>query len=180
MRKQGVSLASRERLRRQYRPRRVRILFVGEAPPASGRFFYRADSGLYRAICETFLVAFPTLRSSNKQFLETFRRMGCYLLDLCSQPVDRMKPWLRRRVCRDGETRLARRLRTLRPMMVVTVVGSIGNNVRRAEAAAGWSGPHVELPYPGRWHRFRVAFRRKLISLLRTSWQSTPDWRELR
>ena len=33
--------AARERLRRRYRPARVRILFVGEAPPASGRFFYQ-------------------------------------------------------------------------------------------------------------------------------------------
>jgi len=168
MREHGVSLAARERLRQQSLPRQVRILFVGEAPPASGRFFYRADSGLYRAICETFRVAFPSLRSSNKQFLESFRGMGCYLLDLCGRPVDRMKPSLRRGVCREGEVRLARRLRRLRPQVVVTVVRSIGSNVRRAEVAAGWSGPHFELPYPGRWHRFRVTFRRKLVPLLRT------------
>jgi hypothetical protein len=86
------SLESREGLRRQYQPRRVRILFVGEAPPASGRFFYRADSGLYRAIRDTFVTAFPSLRSSNAEFLEAFRAMGCYLVDLCGEPVDRLKP----------------------------------------------------------------------------------------
>ena len=168
MRKHTLPLRLREQVRRQYRPRRVRILFVGEAPPASGRFFYCADSGLYRAICETFKAAFPSLRSSNEKFVATFREMGCYLVDLCGKPVDRMKPSLRRRVCRDGETRLAHRLRTLRPISVVTVVRSIKNNVRRAETAAGWSGRHFELPYPGRWHRFRMEFRRKLIPLLRT------------
>ena len=36
--KNTVSLESRERSRRQYRPRRVRILFVGEAPPVSGPY----------------------------------------------------------------------------------------------------------------------------------------------
>jgi hypothetical protein len=46
---------ARERLRRRYRPDGVRILFVGEAPPASGRFFYQADSGLYRAVRDTFV-----------------------------------------------------------------------------------------------------------------------------
>ena len=168
MGKRALPLNLREQLRRQYRPRRVRILFVGEAPPASGRFFYRADSGLYRAIFETFVAAFPSLRSSNEKFLESFQEMGCYLVDLCGKPVDLMKPALRRRVCRDGEMRLARRLRTLRPLTVVTVVRSIGSNVRRAEAAAGWSGPHFELPYPGRWYRLRIDFRRKLIPLLRT------------
>ena len=164
-----VSLESRERLRRQYRPRRVRILFVGEAPPASGRFFYHADSGLYRAIRDTFVTAFPSLRSSKGKFLETFRAIGCYLLDLCGEPVDRMNLHLRRCICLDGEARLACRLRKLRPMMIVTVVRSIGSNVRRAEAAAGWCGLHLELPYPGRWHHFRVTFRRKLTPLLRTA-----------
>jgi hypothetical protein len=168
MGKRALPLKLREQLREQYRPRRIRILFVGEAPPASGRFFYRADSGLYRAIYETFIIAFPSLRSSNGKFLEAFQRMGCYLVDLCGKPVDRMKPTLRRRVCRAGEIRLARALRTLRPEMVVTVVRAIGSNVRRAEAAAKWSGRHFELPYPGRWHRFRTEFRRKLIPLLRT------------
>ncbi len=33
----------RERLRRRYFPNPVRILFVGESPPVSGRFFYQAD-----------------------------------------------------------------------------------------------------------------------------------------
>ena len=167
--KNTVSLESRERSRRQYRPRRVRILFVGEAPPASGRFFYHADSGLYRAIRDTFVTAFPSLRSSKGKFLETFRAMGCYLLDLCGEPVDRMNLHLRRCICLDGEARLARRLRKLRPMMIVTVVRSIGSNVRRAEAAAGWCGLHLELPYPGRWHHFRMTFRRKLTPLLRTA-----------
>ena len=164
--KKGASLESRERLRRQYRPRRVRILFVGEAPPASGRFFYHADSALYRAIRDTFMVAFPSLRSSNGKFLEAFRGMGCFLVDLCGKPVDRMDRSSRRCVCEAGEKCLARKLRTLRPMIVVR---SIGSNVRRAEAATGWSGRHLELPYPGRWHRFRTTFQRKLTPLLRTA-----------
>ena len=40
------------------------MLFVGESP-ASGRFFYRADSGLYRAIRQTFLSAFPDLKDAD-------------------------------------------------------------------------------------------------------------------
>ena len=93
--------------------------------------------------------------------------MGCYLVDLCGQPVDRMNRHQRRRICEAGEARLARRLRKLRPMIIITVVRSVGSNVRRAEAAARWSSLHLELPYPGRWHRARVIFRQKLTPLLR-------------
>ena len=156
---------ARERLRSHYRPDRVRILFVGESPPASGRFFYQADSGLYRAVRETFVLAFPSLK--NAEFLHSFCTLGCYLVDLCGEPVDNMTWDARRHACRKGETRLAQKIRALRPQTVVTVVRSIRANVKRAQIRAGWSGPHLELPYPGRWHRHRTKFRRLLIPFLR-------------
>lgn len=161
-----ASLA-RERLRKRYRPDRVRILFVGEAPPASGRFFYQADSGLYRALRDTFISAFPNLQKAH--FLESFKTLGCYLVDLCRRPVDRMDRNARQRVCLAGEASLNRSLRQLRPKIVVTVVRSISRNVRRAEDQAKWSGLHVELPYPGRWVHHRAEFRRKAVPLLRKS-----------
>ena len=166
------ALRARERLRERYRPRRVRILFVGEAPPASGRFFYQADSGLYRAVRDTFVAAFPALRKSD--FLKSFQLLGCYLVDLCGQPVDKITQPLRRRIRLAGETRLARRVRQLHPEIVVVVVRSIGANVRRAEELAQWHGLHVELPYPGRWHHHRTRFRQKFIPLLRKTFGTSP------
>jgi hypothetical protein len=160
-----TTLLARERLRRRYRPDRVRILFVGESPPASGRFFYQADSGLYRAIRDTFSAAFPSVQGN--EFLDSFCSLGCYLVDLCAEPVDKMSPHARRRACRAGEVRLARTIRRLRPKIIVTVVRSIGENVKRSEEQAAWSGLHLELPYPGRWHRHRMQFRRQLVPLLR-------------
>ena len=156
---------ARERLRRHYLPDRVRMLFVGESPPVSGRFFYQADSGLYRAVRETFHAAFPSLRKT--EFLDSFRALGCYLVDLCAEPVDNMPRDARRCACRSGEARLARTIRTLRPEIIITVVRSIGENVRRAREQAAWSGPHLELPYPGRWYRAQLQFCRQLVPLLR-------------
>jgi len=160
----SASAAAKERLRDSYRPRKVKILFVGESRPASGRFFYQADSGLYRAIRDTFLAAFPDLPSHD--FLKSFRSLGCYLIDLCGRPVDRMKPKSRRRICSMGEPHLARTIRKLRPEIIVTVVRSIRANVQRAQERSGWTGFHLELPYPGRWQSHRLEFRDKLIPLL--------------
>jgi hypothetical protein len=81
----------RERLRESYQPERVRVLFVGEAPPASGAFFYQRDSGLCRALSTAFEEAFPRLRG--RDFVAEFRDLGCYLADLCGRPVDRLGPW---------------------------------------------------------------------------------------
>jgi hypothetical protein len=157
--------AAQERLRRRYRPARVRILFVGESPPASGRFFFHADSGLYRAIRNTFLSAFPDLKDAD--FLESFREMDCYLVDLCRRPVDRLTRTRRRLACTRGETRLSGIIRRLKPEVIVTVVRSIAGNVQRAQAQAGWHGTGVELPYPGRWKTHQVAFERGLRPILR-------------
>ena len=158
------SARARERLRKRYRPARVRLLFVGEAPPASGRFFYQADSGLYRAIRDTFVTAFPALHEAD--FLQSFRDLGCYLVDLCGRPVDRMNPKQRKQACIDGEIRLRKTLRQLQPEIVITVVRSIAANVRRAQQQANWSGQHVELPYPGRWKYHRSAFKAGLVPIL--------------
>ena len=57
-----------EELRRKYRPGRVRLLFIGESPPASGRFFYRRNSGLY-------LAEHPALN-----LIYRFKPRLCYLL----------------------------------------------------------------------------------------------------
>jgi hypothetical protein len=163
------SLLSKERLRKRYQPERVRILFVGEAPPASGRFFYQADSGLYRSVREAFAVALPQLREG--PFLDAFRFLGCYLVDLCREPVDKMDARYRKRICAAGEARLSRRIRELNPEIIIVVVRSIESIVRRAEARAGWSGLTLGLPYPGRWHQQRNEFHRKLVPMLRVHLQ---------
>jgi hypothetical protein len=158
------SLQARERLRRRYRPASVRVLFVGEGPPASGRFFYQADSGLYRAVRDTFASVFPV--DDEREFLELFRSLGCYLVDLCGRPVNHLPDNDRRKACLDGEVRLAGILKRLRPEIVITVVRSIAANVRRSQQRANWSGIHIELPYPGRWHHHRKVFLQELSLVL--------------
>src|SRR5262249_54714303 len=165
VRSEGKNSAGRESLRQRYRPDRVRMLFVGEAPPASGKFFYQQDSGLYRAVRDTFLIAFPLL--PKKEFLDYFRSLGCYLVDLCGGPVDKMPDGPRRSACCAGEVHLARMIRELHPKVIVTFVRSIRSNVTRAQSQARWRGLHLELPYPGQWHRHRIEFRRRLVPLLR-------------
>jgi hypothetical protein len=131
---------------------------------ASGRFFYQADSGLYRAIRDTFFTMLPSLRSS--EFLKSFRGLGCYLVDLCEMPVNRLAKDQRRRACADGEARLARTLKQYKPKILISVVCSIALNVRRSQQRANWSGTHLQLPYPGRWWRHRIAFERALTRIL--------------
>jgi hypothetical protein len=147
----GSARHSREALRRSFRPVRVRVLFIGESPPASGRFFYARDSGLYRAMREAF-------RADDENFLAAFQASGCYLVDLCAEPVDRMEAKARRAACLAGEESLARTIAELQPAVIGVLLRSIRQNVADAIARAGWVGEVIQLPYPGRWIRHRKAF----------------------
>ncbi len=147
---------SREELRLSFRPDRVRVLFIGESPPASGRFFYARDSGLYRAMREAFQLADASIGDEN--FLAAFQASGCYLVDLCADPVDRLKAKARRAACVAGEASLGRTVAELRPAVICVLLRSIGLNVAEAIARAGWRGEVIQPPYPGRWVQHRQAF----------------------
>jgi hypothetical protein len=160
-----TSQLKRERLSRSYRPSRVRILFVGESPPASGRFFYQADSGLYRAIREAFVSAFPAL--DPRDFLQSFRDLGCYLVDLCPTPIDHLSSASRKKAHRSGELQLSKTIRKLRPRILIILLRSIVPNVQCAAQSANWSGQTVTFAYPGRWFHHRAAFVRRMAPILR-------------
>jgi hypothetical protein len=154
-----------ERLRRRYRPANLRLLFIGEAPPASGRFFYQQDSGLYRAIRDAFRVIDPSIL--DEDFLSVFQSFGCYLIDLCPYPVDQLDPQSRRAACLASEPLLCRKIRRLQPQAIVTLVRSIRVNVEQAVGCARWRGPLIDLPYPGRWLRHREVFLAALVPQLK-------------
>lgn len=137
------------------------MLFVGEAPPASGRFFYNRDSGLYRAVRDLFSMVDGSVTDDN--FLSVFQGCGCYLIDACSCPVDDMDRKSRRAACVSGEPLLAQRIKRLQPAAIVCLVRSIRGNLERAALRADWRGPLLDVPYPGRWVRHRKIFTAKLL-----------------
>jgi hypothetical protein len=155
----------REALRKRFLPSKVRLLFVGESPPASGRFFYSGNSGLYRAMREAFRIADRTV--GDETFLAAFRARGCYLTDLSHEPVDDLDTCLRRAICRDGEKLLAREIARRQPAIVAPVVRSISGNVESALKLAKWEGELLCLPYPGRWISHRETFVKALVPVIR-------------
>jgi hypothetical protein len=160
-----ITRRERERLRQSFRPLRVRLLFIGESPPASGRFFYSANSGLYRAMRMAFQMADSNV--SDENFLTVFSSRGCYLTDLSHEPIDHLDPPLRRAMRSNGEKSLAREITHLQPEIVAPVLRSIAYNVKTAAARANWQGEILQFPYPGRWSRHRDAFIEALVPVIR-------------
>src|SRR5665213_2415389 len=104
---------------------------------------------------DAFRIVRPSLNDEN--FLAMFQASGCYLIDLCPEPVDHLDSKSRRAACRASEELLSRAIAQLQPAMLATVLRSIEGNVAQAASLADWHGPSIHLPYPGRWSRHRDA-----------------------
>ncbi|MEW6230545.1 MAG: hypothetical protein AB1700_21080, partial [Bacillota bacterium] len=61
-----------EQKRQNYQPRDVRVLLIGESPPANGTFFYSGNSNLARYTREAFEAVFGSFGDMT-EFLDAFR-----------------------------------------------------------------------------------------------------------
>jgi len=156
-----------ERLRSRYLPKETRVLFIGESPPSRGTFFYAASSNLYFATREAFVATIPHL--VGRDFLEEFRRLGCYVDNLCLEPVNDLyaDDPLRIAARAEGQERLAEHIRISRPKAIVVVMMAIERNVARAAREADQDGtPRYALPFPGR-RAHRDRYVTELTALLK-------------
>jgi hypothetical protein len=163
-----------DRLRQRYRPKTVRALFVGESSPAGGTHFYQANSHLYRAVRsgvgQAFEVADPP---EGEAFLDWFRELGFWLVDLADRPVDRMAAAERRRQVGAGVTRLATTIAESRPWRVIAVKSDLDPHIRAAVRAAGVDVDVDVLPFP--LYQWRTPFVERLVAILREISASNAD-----
>ena len=161
----AVSVIEREELRHQFRPDPINVLFVGESPPARGTFFYKGDSGLARYTKMSFEHAYSLPDLPMADFLHGFKAAGCYLDDLCLEPVNRMNASDRRAAWKTEVDSMSCRLAADSPRIIVPILRSIESSVRQAAEMAGLSDRvRAALPYPGMGnHRRYIAELSQLV-----------------
>lgn len=147
-----------ETLRRRYRPNDLRILFIGESRPACGTFFFAADSNLFLSTEAAFRRVYGECFQPGIHFLNFFRSVGCYLEDLCLEPVNNLASTARRAAHRVAINHLANRLDGHHPHTII-VVGrsrSLCRSVGMALTEAGLQDVlRFELPFPAMSHQTR-------------------------
>jgi len=136
---------STDQLRGQYRPKKVRVLFVGEAPPAGGTFFYAGNSQVYRHLEESLREHLK----GERDFLKAFRDRGYFLDDLMHSPVDETPVKDRKPLLKKNIPLLAKRLAQYQPEIVVTILKRIAEYVEDALSLAALDVPHYSVPFPG-------------------------------
>jgi len=148
------------RLRERHRPKRIRVLFVGEAPPAGQTFFYAENSQVYRHLEE----ALRSHLGSPDSFLKAFRERGYFLDDLTLEPIGTISPGERKRILKQNIPRLAQRIAEYQPQMIVTILKRIFPYVEEARSLAGVNVPNRPVSFPGNGQQ--VVFRREMAELL--------------
>jgi hypothetical protein len=144
-----------ELIRKAYKPDNVRLLLVGESPPAKGGFFYFKDRKVHmttytaQALGRAHGITFPNLQ----EFFKYFQVCGCYLDDLCQFPVDDLQTTDRKALLKASVAGLAQRIREMNPDVIAIVLKRIERHVREAINNSGRIPEVFVLPFPGNSHQ---------------------------
>jgi hypothetical protein len=157
-----------ETIRNSFRPKNIKILFVGESPPRSGGFFYGNPedfSPMTKYYQKVFEKVFETTFSTPKDFLDFFKLKGCYLDDICHEPVDDLPPRERRLAVINGVDKLAERIRDYKPEHAVAILIGIHGYVEQAVKTANLQINIQAVPFAGMGHQTR--FENELTRILK-------------
>lgn len=144
-----------ETTRNAYMPKRINTLFVGEAAPVSGTFFYSENSQMYRCVKRFF--------GDPLNFLDWFRDKGWYLDDLVLTPMNHYTNTKRGEAHTASLSDFSTRLQSYSPQCVVSLLRRIREPVQQAVNAAGLDIPHYSVPFPGNGQQRRFAEEMRLI-----------------
>lgn len=148
-----------EELRAAYRPQRIRLLFVGEAPPDpmqhDTRFFYgptlTRHHYLFLGMMEALYgVRLDRVTGHKHEWLRRFQNDGFWLIDALDTPAESRKRVDRLAALKDAAPEVAERIKAAAPATGVVLCHPLADEALRAPLrAAGVLLLHEsEIPYP--------------------------------
>jgi hypothetical protein len=150
--------ARRDRWARAFRPDKVLLLLIAEAPPpVLHRYLYfpivPTRDSLFREVARAVLSAEPT-RKNKRELLKRLMNHGVFLIDAVQEPVT--GPY------RIYVGRLIARVRRLQPEKVIVVGSGVFDRISGPLRDAGASLVPIRIPIPssGQQVRFHQAFKR--------------------
>jgi hypothetical protein len=151
----------RDRAARKYKPARVKLLLIAEAPPtARDRYFYfdkvREQDSLFRYVARSILGIEPS-RENKPYLLASLRDRAVFLIDLRQEPVDGTP-------LSDYVPDLVRRAKRLQPEKIILIKATVYDAAFSALRDADLPVVDERVPFPGsgQQRRFEAAFSRAL------------------
>ena len=149
-----------EAKRKEYKPDKVRILFVGESRPQQGTFFYFEDSNLFTYTKQAF-------EKANVNFtLDKFKELGCWLYDVCNCPVNNFTKAARNAEIKKCIRNLINIIEELKPYFIIVVKrGYFGNTVMQELKTTCYNEQNTfNIPFPSCGHQLQ--YRDELAHIL--------------
>ena len=136
-------------LRQQYKPQKINVLFIADAPAAGSRFFYRKNSELFKAVKSAFTQVFGEFADKD-EFLNFYRDFGCYLDNICLVPVKHLSPKEQNEERRRGIPSLAERIAEMQPRLIIITMKAIEKYALEAISLskAGSIEKVASIPFP--------------------------------
>lgn len=135
----------------KWRPKRIKLLLIGESPPAQEKnyFFYAPNSDLYNFTKKAFENVYKDKINEYSTFLNFFMDLGCFLDDLCEEPINYIKDKnLRKREWQDSVQSLKRRFIKYHPLITICIMIQIQEYVQEAIQQSVVNTKYLQLPFP--------------------------------
>jgi hypothetical protein len=156
----------------QFRPERIKLLLIAEAPPSAlDRYFYflkvQQHDSLFRYVARSVLRAAPT-RGNKELLLSRLRDAGVFLIDVCLDPIDDPADL---KVCLAD---VIARAKTLDPDHIILIKATVNEVAYWPMKRAGLPVVDANVPFPGSGHqiRFEVEMKSALDSI---GWNTGPN-----
>jgi hypothetical protein len=163
---QRPARARRNQGARRFKPDKVKLLLVAEAPPAAlDRYFYFPDvakhDSLFRYVARGILKTEPT-RDNKSELLASLRDRGVFLIDLKPDPLDGSQ-------LSDYVPDLVRRTKRIAPDKIILIKATVHDAALSPLVRAGLPVSRERVPFPGsgQQRRFETAFARALRQPIR-------------
>lgn len=135
--------------RLKYKPEKVKVLFVGEAPALGAKRFYFGNTNLFRTIKTAFAELYGDFKS-NGEFFDLFKSLGCYIDHLSPEPVNKEDMPARKLARASGISPLCDRLKTYQPEIIIILMKDLQKEVNSAVELSGIKSiaKMEAVPYP--------------------------------
>lgn len=149
-------MINHQELRESFKPEKINVLFIAEAPPKNDTFFYSAKGGFYNFTKQIFNELFKEEIDRSADFLYFFQDKGCFLDDLCHGPKT-YEEICKNKDDKDGYIKkLQSRLITYNPQAIIITLKEIDGFVRDAIKRSNITlNPEliITLDFPGHGHQ---------------------------
>jgi len=157
------------KLRNKHLPEELKLIFVLESPPASGKYFYDKSGKTSESLFNELMKALSYIPSDKKDGLEFFKNKGFFLVDATYKPVNKLKGIERNHTILSDFDNLVADLKNLNSDKRVSLILIKANICRLLEAKLQSEGFYVlnesaVIPFPstGQQKKFHIEINKLL------------------